>query len=238
MIFHVGTSGYSYPEWKGKFYPKKFPADQMLSFYAERFAAVEINNTFYRMPNPVVLKSWAAQVPSHFTFAFKAPQRITHFQRLKNSRDALKEFLKVIAVMKDRPGPVLFGLPPNFKKDLPRLAQFLKLLPRGIRAAFEFRHESWFDEEVYDLLRARRVALCVAETDDIPDPPLIATSDWGYLRLRTVRYSDADLKAWIRKIRRQKCKEAFVFFKHEEKATGPKFASKFVEFTSRTFSHP
>src|SRR6185503_20832976 len=165
MYFHIGTSGYSYSEWKGKFYPQKFQADQMLPFYAERFSTVEINNTFYRMPKPALLKSWADQVPAEFKFTLKAPQRITHFQRLKNARASVAEFLKVAAVLKDRLGPVLFGLPPNFKKDLPRLGEFLKLLPRGIRVAFEFRHESWFDEEVYDLLRARRLALCIAQTD-------------------------------------------------------------------------
>jgi uncharacterized protein YecE (DUF72 family) len=229
MNFHVGTSGYSYAEWKGKFYPKKFPADQMLPFYAQHFSAVEINNTFYRMPQPPVLKAWAEQVPRDFTFSLKAPQRITHFQRLKNARGSVSQFLKAASVLKDRLGPVLFGLPPNFKKDLSRLNDFLKLLPTTLRAGFEFRHESWFDDEVFDLLRHRRIALCIAQTDDIPDPPLVATADWGYLRLRLPKYSDADLKSWVRKIRRQKWKDAFVFFKHEEKATGPKFAKRFME---------
>jgi len=229
MNVHVGTSGYSYSEWKGKFYPKKFSADEMLPFYAERFSAVEINNTFYRMPQPKVLKAWAEQAPKDFTFALKAPQRITHFQRLKNARASVWQFLKVASVLKDQLGPVLFGLPPNFKKDLSRLEQFLRLLPRSVRAAFEFRHESWFDDEVFDLLRERKVALCIAQTEDIPDPPFVATAPWGYLRLRMPKYSDADLKGWIRKIRRQKWKDVFVFFKHEERATGPKFASRFME---------
>jgi uncharacterized protein YecE (DUF72 family) len=229
MNFHVGTSGYSYSEWKGEFYPKKFPADQMLPFYAERFGTVEINNTFYRMPQPPVLKAWAAQVPKDFMFALKAPQRITHFQRLKNARGSVSQFLQIASVLKDRLGPVLFGLPPNFKKDVPRLEGFLRLLPGDVRAAFEFRHESWFDREVFDLLRRRKVALCIAQTEDFPDPPFVATAPWGYLRLRLAKYSDADLKGWIRKIRRQKWKDVFVFFKHEEKATGPKFASRFME---------
>jgi uncharacterized protein YecE (DUF72 family) len=229
MKFHVGTSGYSYKEWKGKFYPKEFSAEQMLPYYAGHFSSVEINNTFYRMPQVSVLKSWAVQVPPNFNFAFKAPQRITHFQRLKNARDSVAEFLKVIAVLKDRLGPVLFGLPPNFKKDLPRLAEFLRLLPEKMRFAFEFRHETWFDEEVFDLLRDRQAVYCVAHGEVTDEPPFVATADWGYLRLRKVKYSDADLKGWIRKIRRQKWKDVFVFFKHEEKATGPKFASKFME---------
>jgi len=233
MKFHIGTSGYSYPEWKGKFYPAKFKAEQMLPFYAERFSAVEINNTFYRMPEKGVLKAWAAQVPENFTFAFKAPQRITHFQRLKNARESVKEFLKVLAVMKDRLGPVLFGLPPNFKKDLPRLKDFLRLLPRTSRFAFEFRHESWFDQEVYDSLRAAGVALCIAQGEVSDDPPVVATASWGYVRLRTARYSDAELKRWVKTIRKQKWDEVFVFFKHEEKATGPKFAARFCELIAK-----
>jgi uncharacterized protein YecE (DUF72 family) len=233
MNFHIGTSGYSYPEWKGKFYPKKFPAEQMLAFYAERFAAVEINNTFYRMPEKTVLKSWGDQVPEKFTFAFKAPQRITHFQRLKNARGSVREFLKVIAVMKERLGPVLFGLPPNFKKDVSRLKEFLRLLPKEKRFAFEFRHLSWFDDEVYDALRAAGVAYCIAQGEVTDDPPVVATAPWGYVRLRTARYSDAELKRWVSRIRRQKWNEVFVFFKHEEKATGPKFASKFLQFSAK-----
>ena len=231
MKFHIGTSGYSYREWKGKFYPKDISADQMLLFYAQRFDAVEINNTFYRMPKVEVLKAWASQVPAAFTFALKAPQRITHFQRLKDVGKSVAEFLKVTAILKEKLGPVLFGLPPNFKKDVPRLSQFLRVLPRRGRFAFEFRHESWMDEEVFDLLRQRRVALCMAEAEDGIETPLIETADWGYLRLRMVKYSDADLKRCIKQIRRKKWKEVFVFFKHEEKATGPKFAKRFLELT-------
>jgi len=231
MKFHIGTSGYSYKEWKGKFYPKDISADQMMPFYSERFNAVEINNTFYRMPKAEVLKAWAPQVPVKFTFALKSPQRITHFQRLKDAGKSVAEFVKVTGVLKEKLGPVLFGLPPNFKKDVPRLTEFLKVLPKGIRAAFEFRHKSWMDEEVFDLLRQRRVALCMAEAEDGIETPLVETADWGYLRLRMVKYSDADLKRWIRQIRRKKWKEVFVFFKHEEKATGPKFARRFLELT-------
>jgi len=231
MTFHIGTSGYSYKEWKGKFYPKNLSADQMLPFYAERFDAVEINNTFYRMPKAEVLKAWVAQVPVNFTFALKSPQRITHFQRLRDAGKSVAEFVKVTGVLKEKLGPVLFGLPPNFKKDLPRLREFLKVLPKSIRAAFEFRHESWMDEEVFDVLRQRRVALCMAEAEDGIKVPLIETADWGYLRLRMIKYSDAELKRWIKQIRRKKWKEVFVFFKHEEKATGPKFARRFLELT-------
>jgi len=231
MKFHVGTSGYSYKEWKGKFYPKDMSAEEMLSFYAERFGAVEINSTFYRMPKAAVLKDWAGQVPKEFMFALKAPQRITHFQRLKDAGELVGEFLRVAAVLKERLGPVLFGLPPNFKKDVARLREFLGLLPKRVRAAFEFRHESWMDEEVFDLLRQRQVALCMAEAEDGIKVPLIETADWGYLRLRNVKYSDAELKRWIEEIRKKKWEEVFVFFKHEEKATGPKFAKRFLELT-------
>jgi uncharacterized protein YecE (DUF72 family) len=229
MNFHVGTSGYSYKEWKGKFYPKDFSPDQMLPFYAEHFSTVEINSTFYRMPKASVLEAWAAQVPALFTFALKAPQRITHFQRLKDAGDSVAEFLRVASVLKNRLGPVLFGLPPNFKKDVPRLREFLRLLPKRNRIAFEFRHESWFDQELFDLLRDCGVALCIAEAEDTVEVPFVSTADWGYLRLRNVRYSDADLKRWIKKIRQQRWSDVFVFFKHEEKATGPKFATNFLK---------
>ena len=227
MNFHVGTSGYSYKEWKGKFYPKDLSPNQMLPYYAERFSAVEINNTFYRMPKASVLESWAGQVPDEFKFALKAPQRITHFQRLKDAGDSVSDFLRITAVLKDRLGPLLFGLPPNFKKDVPRLREFLGLLQPGFRTAFEFRHESWYHQEVFDLLREHQVALCIAQAEDSVEVPLVSTADWGYLRLRMPKYSDADMKSWIEKIQGQKWKDVFVFFKHEEEATGPKFAMKF-----------
>ena len=234
MNFHVGTSGYSYPEWKGNFYPADMKSRGMLPFYAQRFGTVEINNTFYRMPTAPVLNGWVAQVPADFTFALKAPQRITHFQRLKNSGDTVADFLEFTSVLKDRLGPVLFGLPPNFKKDLPRLREFFGLLPKDRRIAFEFRHESWFDQEVFDLLREHEVALCIAQAEDSVEVPFTATAGWGYLRLRLPDYSDRDLKSWISKIQQQKWKDAFVFFKHEEKATGPKFAARFLQFLGET----
>jgi len=229
MNLHVGTSGYSYKEWKGNFYPKDISPSQMLPYYAERFGTVEINNTFYRMPKASVLTAWAGQVPKDFKFALKAPQRITHFQRLKDSGATVSDFIQFTSVLQGRLGCLLFGLPPNFKKDVPRLAEFLQLLPKGVRVAFEFRHESWMDQEVFDLLRERQVALCVAEAEDGVEVPLMATADWGYLRLRRVEYSDADLKQWIKRIRQNDWKDVFVFFKHEEAGTGPKFARRFLE---------
>jgi len=229
MNFHVGTSGYSYKEWKGKFYPKDLSPAKMLPFYAERFSTVEINNTFYRMPKASVLESWAAQVPADFEFCLKAHQRITHFQRLKDVRDTVSDFFQLTAALQKRLGPVLFGLPPNFKKDLLRLGDFLRLLPADRRVAFEFRHESWFDQEVFELLHEHQVALCIAQAEDSVEVPFVSTADWGYLRLRMPAYSDADLKRWIKDIRQQKWKDAFVFFKHEEEGTGPEFARRFLE---------
>jgi uncharacterized protein YecE (DUF72 family) len=232
--FHVGTSGYSYKEWKGSFYPKDLPADQMLRYYAERFGSVEMNNTFYRMPKPSVIEAWAEEVPSDFKFVIKAPQRITHFQRLRGANESVSYLVETVAVLKQRLGPLLFQLPGNFKKDLPRLREFLSLLPAGQSAAFEFRHESWFDDEVFDLLRGRNVALCVAEADDTLSTPFVSTADWGYLRLRLPAYSDGVLGEWIERVRKQKWRDAFVFFKHEDEAKGPSFAARFLKLAGQT----
>src|SRR5215217_896292 len=214
MDLHVGTSGYSYKEWKGTFYPDDLPVKQMLGYYGERFRATEINATFYRMPKASVLEAWAGEVPADFKFALKAPQRITHFQRLKDCGESLSYLLATAGVLKDRLGPLLFGLPPNFKKDAGRLKEFLALLPPQRRAAFEFRHPSWFDDEVFGLLRDHQVALCIAEADDDLEVPFESTADWGYLRLRRPDYTAAELKAWVKKLRTQPWRDAFVFFKH------------------------
>ena len=227
--FHVGTSGFSYKEWKGSFYPKDLPADAMLHYYGERFGTCEINNSFYRMPKASVLESWATQVPAEFRFVLKAPQRITHFQRLKDTAESTSYFLEVAQVLKDRLGPLLFQLPGNFKKDVPRLRDFLTLLPSSRRIAFEFRHQSWFDEEVYALLRDHQAALCTAEAEDDLEVPLLPLSDWGYVRLRMPEYTDADLKNWIKQIKKQNWRDVFVFFKHEDEAKGPKFATRFLK---------
>jgi len=229
MRFFVGTSGYSYPKWKGSFYPPRLPQGEMLSYYTERFAAVEINNSFYRMPDADVLNSWAEQVPRSFRFAFKAPQTITHYKRLKSATAATKQFLRTTAVMKDRRGPLLFGLPPNFKTDLARLKAFLRLLKGVRRVAFEFRHVSWFDDEVFDCLRAHGCALCIADEDKSPFTNLVSTANWGYVRLRRENYTTKDLRAWLTKIKSQRWDEAYVFFKHEDTGAGPKFAARFVE---------
>src|SRR5437764_4511032 len=211
MRFYVGTSGYSYPKWRGSFYPPKLPQKEMLSYYAERFGAVEINNSFYRMPTAAVLRSWAQQARATFQFAFKAPQTITHFKRLKGAAAPMRQFLKRLDAIKSHCGPVLFGLPPNFKKDLPRLQRFLKLLRGERRVAFEFRHASWFDDEVFECLRAHGCPLCIADEAKSPFTDLVSTTDWGYVRLRREKYADKDLRAWIKRIKSQPWDEVYVF---------------------------
>ena len=225
MNFYVGTSGFSYPEWKGSFYPAKLPAKEMLGFYAARFRTVEINNTFYRPPAASALRVWAEQVPAEFRFVLKAPQQITHVRRLADVGELVASLLEVAGTLKERLGPLLFQLPPNFKKDVPRLRAFLALLTPGCRAALEFRHASWFDEEVFGLLREHRAALCVADAEDDLEVPFVATADWGYLRLRRPDYDDAALAAWAARMRAQAWRDCFVFFKHEDTGTGPQMAS-------------
>jgi uncharacterized protein YecE (DUF72 family) len=222
----VGTSGFSYKEWKGRFYPADLPPAQMLPFYASRLTTVEVNNTFYRMPTEKMMSDWVALVPAGFTFAVKAPQRITHQKRLKDAGEVTSTFLRIAAVLGDKRGPLLFQLPPNMKKDLPRLDAFLSELPGDVRVAFEFRHTSWFDEEVYEVLRARKVALCTAEGEGLASP-LVVTTDWGYLRLRLTSYSDEALAAWAARIRGQAWGEAFVYFKHDE-GEAPAMAAKLI----------
>jgi uncharacterized protein YecE (DUF72 family) len=232
MNLYVGTSGFSYKEWKGTFYPEDLPDKQMLQFYGERFQSVEINNTFYRMPKASVLEAWGNEVPADFKFVLKASQQITHKLRLKDAGDSVAYLLKVAAALKERLGPLLFQLPPFLKKDLQRLREFLPLLPREPRSAFEFRHESWFDEEVLGLLREHQVALCIAEAEDGVEVPFTSTADWGYLRLRRPDYQDSDLKEWGERIRKQNWRDAFVFFKHEEEGKGPQMAKRFLELAN------
>ena len=229
MKYFVGTSGYSYKEWKGSFYPEKLPLKGMLGFYAQNFSTVEINYTFRQLLSENVVANWCEQVPDSFQFVFKARQIITHFRRLQNAEKETDDFLRVASLLGKRQGPVLFQLPPNFKKDVPRLDAFLKQLGGRARAAFEFRHESWLDDEVFACLRAHSVALCVADADDLPATDLVRTADWGYVRLRDEGYTDADLREWIKSIAEQKWTETYVFFKHEDSAAGPKMARRFVE---------
>jgi uncharacterized protein YecE (DUF72 family) len=232
MNLYVGTSGYSYKEWKGPFYPEDLPEKQMLRFYGERFKTVEINNTFYRMPKPALLEGWGTEVPPDFKFVLKASQRITHMQRLKDADDSVAYLLKVAEALKNRLGPLLFQLPPYLKKDAPRLRDFLVLLPPQRRAAFEFRHQSWFDTEVFDLLRAHGAVLCIAEAENELDIPFVSTADWGYLRLRRPDYGDAELGSWARRICEQNWQDAFIFFKHEDEGKAPLMAKRFLELAS------
>jgi uncharacterized protein YecE (DUF72 family) len=229
MQFYVGTSGYSYKAWKGTFYPEKLSQKKMLSYYAQRFSTVEINNTFRVMPKVSVVESWAQQVPETFRFVLKAPQTITHFKRLKNAEEATDSLLLAAAVLKERQGPLLFQLPDNFPKDLARLEAFLGFIGNRASPAFEFRHESWLDDEVYGCLRTHSCALCVDDMDYVPRAELINTSVWGYVRLRRERYTDKQLREWIKKLRSQNWDEAYVFFKHEDSGTGPKLATRFLE---------
>ena len=230
MQFFVGTSSFSEPKWKGIFYPANLPAKEMLRYYAERLNAVEINSSFRRMPNASNLKPWLGNVPKGFRFAFKAPQVITHFKRLKEADEPSRAFLRATAVLGKQLGPLLFGLHPNHKKDISRLKDFLQQLPRKVRVAFEFRHASWFDDETFNCLRSQGCALCL--NDDKEDSPwtekLVHTTDWGYLRLRRTSYTTRALIAWIKELKAQKWSEAYIFFRHEKTGTGPKLATRFL----------
>lgn len=228
-MVRAGTSGFSYPEWKGSFYPEELPSDEMLGHYAGHFGTVEINNTYYRMPKASVLESWAEQVPEGFRFVLKANRRITHFKKLKGSAvDDMEYFWSQAVTLGDRMGPVLVQLPGNFHKNVERLTAFLAALPDGVRPAFEFRHESWWDDDVHEALRARNAALVIAQTEEYTTP-LVPTADWGYLRLRKVEYDEGEVAEWVERVKGQDWDEAYVFFKHEEEGTGPKLAREFME---------
>ena len=230
MKLHVGTSGYNFAEWKGSFYPEKLPAPQMLPYYAERLATVEINYTFYRMPSAKTIAGWDVATPAGFTFVLKAPQRITHIARLRDIDDPLRYFLEMARKLGAKLGPLLFQLPPNFKKDLARLGDLLTQFPPDLRCAWEFRHESWFSDDVYDALRKSNAALCVADTEN-GTTPLVATASWGYLRLRDEGYGAGDLARWVETVRQLGAawQDAYVFFKHEESGIGPKLAQQFEQ---------
>ena len=220
----AGASGYSFKEWKGSFYPQSIRPDAMLAWYAQRLPTVEINNTFYRMPRVEVLESWARSTPEGFRFAIKASRRITHLARLKpeSAADSLAFLYRNLAALGDKRGPVLFQLPPFLKKDLPRLSGFLRLLPEGHRAAFEFRNESWFCDDVYDALKGAGASLCLSEREDNAPPPLVETAPWGYVRLRLESYSDGELRQWADRLAQTGWREAYVYFMHEP--TAPAYA--------------
>jgi uncharacterized protein YecE (DUF72 family) len=224
----VGTSGWSFKEWKGSFYPKDLPDDGQLGYYASRFPTVEINNTFYRMPRENVLHDWSAKVPESFRFAIKASQRITHHGRLKDVADSVSHFTRVTSELGARRGPTLFQLPPNLKKDAPRLTGFLELLPRRWMAAFEFRHESWFDEETYAALRDKGVALVIADHDDF-QTPVITTAAFCYARLHRTSYTRSQLAEWAARLTGLGSEALYVYFKHDEaEGSGPEGALAFA----------
>lgn len=229
MKLYVGTSGYGYKEWKGKFYPEKIPAKDMLRFYSERLGAVEINNTFYRMPREEVLASWAGQVPDGFIFSIKAPQVITHLKRMRNAGSEMEYLFRSLSILQRKLGPVLFQFPGSFRADNDALKEFLNLIPREHSCAFDFRSPSWLNEETSDLLRKKGCGLCIEDTDENPADKITSTAEWGYLRLRRSQYTEAGLSLWMERIFDQKWETAFVFFKHEEEAKGPKMALRFQE---------
>ena len=230
----VGTSGYSYKPWVGNFYPEGLVAKDMLRFYASQLPAVEINNTFYRLPKESVLQAWAEQVPAGFRFVIKASQRITHVKRLKDAASETEYLLRVATALGPHLGAMLFQLPPNLRKDTERLKSFLALLPKDRAASFEFRHPSWFDDEVFACLREYNSALCMAETEETQSSHMISTATWGYVRLRRPDYSPADLATWKARILAQSWDQAYVFFKHEDEGIGPKLAAEFLELTGAT----
>ncbi|HZX95187.1 MAG TPA: DUF72 domain-containing protein [Myxococcales bacterium] len=226
MTVHVGTSGYNYEAWRGSFYPEDLSAKKMLSYYAGQFDTVEINYSFYRKPTPKILQGWAAQVPDRFRFALKAWQRITHQKRLRETDELVASFAEVARELGPRLAPVLYQLPPNLKADVPLLRGFLGQLPRDIRAAFEFRHDSWFSDATYAALRDAGAALCIAESEDLATPPE-RTADFGYFRLRRLDYDEPALRKWAEQVR-QYPGDVFVYFKHEDEARGPAFAKDFL----------
>ncbi len=228
MKLWVGTSGYSYKAWLGRFYPEQLSPKQMLRFYASRLPAVEINNTFYRLPKESVLLSWAEQVTAEFRFAIKAPRRITHIKRLNEAQSEVEYLFRVSRALGPMAGALLFQLPPSMRKNIERLQQFLALLPNDAQIAFEFRHPSWFDDQVFASLQSRNCALCIADTDEIEAPALVATAAWGYVRLRRSAYSNDDLTSWRERILKQSWSHAYVFFKHEDEAIGPRLAREFL----------
>ena len=233
MKVYTGTSGFAYKEWKGSFYPEKLPQKKFLSYYAERFGCVEINSTFYRMPKESVLLQWAEQVPEGFRFVLKTSKRITHRKAFDEEPDSTEYFIRTSSVLAEKLGPTLVQLPPYSQKDLVRLGKFLDQLPRGWPVAMEFRHQSWFEEEVFEFLRDRKVCLVHVDAEDSKvAAEMTGTAGWGYLRLRGPDYSPEELRIWAETIKSQEWQEAYVFFKHEDEGTGPAMGQVFMESVS------
>ena len=234
MKLYAGASGYSFKEWNGIFYPEKCKPAEMLPFYSERLPTVEINNTFYRMPAVSMLEEWVKCTPEGFRFAIKASRRITHMARIKveSAADSVAYLYKNLAALGPKRGPVLFQLPPNLKKDAPRLAAFMELLPEGHNAAFEFRNDTWFDDEVYALLQGKGAALVLSEREDNAPPPLVETAPWGYVRLRLESYSEDDLRHWAGRLAATGWRETFAYFMHEP--TAPEYAQALMRCSRST----
>ena len=230
MAIWIGTSGYNYPVWKGSFYPETLPAAKMLPYYAERFPTVEINYTFYRTPNEKIVDGWNKATPDIYKLTLKAPKRITHDARLRDCGDRVRQFLETAATLGPKLGALLFQLPPNLKKDIALFDAFLDTFPPRVCAAFEFRHASWLDEEIYARLRARGLALCVADSERM-ETPVEITADYGYFRLRDEGYTPGDIARWAEVIRAAspRCRDIFVYFKHEAAGKGPEFGRMLAE---------
>jgi uncharacterized protein YecE (DUF72 family) len=233
MRFLVGTSGYSYKEWKGGFYPEKLPPKKMLGYYAQHFSTVEINSTFRRFPTASTVESWAQQVPDSFRFVLKARQTITHFRRLQHAEEQIDDFINLASLLKERQGPLLFQLPPNFKKDVSRLEAFLNYVDGRASIVLQLQHESWYDDEVYDCLRTYSAALCAVDDEGPACNCVFGTTNWGFVRLREERYTTARLKKWIDNLNAQNWDHAYVFFKHEDVGAGPKLAARFLELAGQ-----
>ena len=226
----VGTSGFQYKEWKGTFYPETLSLAKMLPYYAERFPTTEINYSFRRIPSEKTLANWSASTPQKFRFSLKAPQEITHFRKLRDCSEVLGRFTEALKTLGEKLGPVLFQLPPFLKNDTALLKDFLTIIPAELRSAFEFRHESWFNDETFAALKAKNAALCIADTDEL-STPIVATAKFGYFRLRKIDLTKADIKRWAKVVEEhhRKAKDIFVYFKHEDTGTGPKFARQLLD---------
>ncbi len=232
----AGTSGFAYAGWKPNFYPPKLPSAKFLAYYATRLNAVEINYTFRRLPSQSTLENWVAATSAGFVFALKANMRITHVQRLKDAQGATELFFRMVDPLRvvGRLGPVLFQLPPQLRCDLDLLRNYLELLPEGVRCAFEFRHPSWLNDDVYGALRDRNMSLCLAESEKLEIPEVIS-ADFVYFRLRKPEYSPADLEEIGAKCGRlvSQDKDVYLFFKHEESPEGALYAEEMLKTLRR-----
>ena len=234
MNLWIGTSGFQYAEWKGTFYPEDMPTAKMLPYYAARFSTTEINYSFHRIPSAKTIEGWYRATPERFKFSLKAPQKITHWSKLRDCGDTLRFFHQVICDLEAKLGCVLFQLPPTLKRDAALLRDFVAEVPDGMRCAFEFRDASWFDDEIFALLKSKNLALCIADSEKLSTPNE-STADYGYLRLRREDYQEADVVRWAEaiKAREPAWSDSFVYFKHEESGIGPKLGQQMLTLFAR-----